>query len=133
MKIVADKSLIPFIRMRVNKLVHCRHLCPHLKVCLQSIMLCHVKELDHTNILGLSAISCWDSSTDQLHETRRTHANTKFIAKGTYRALSLFSVFSTHDTTCYTKLYGSMCIYIYTHDQPTQFNLNLHGLKLHLS
>jgi hypothetical protein len=38
-------------------------------------------------------VQCWDSPTDQSHETRRTHANTKFIAKGIYRALSLFSVF----------------------------------------
>jgi hypothetical protein len=36
---------------------------------------------------------CWNSPTDQSHETRRTHARKKLVARGTYRAL-LFFVYS---------------------------------------
>jgi hypothetical protein len=43
--------------------------------------------IDEDTHHGLLGRWCWNLPTDRSHQTRRTHANTKFIAKGACRTL----------------------------------------------
>jgi hypothetical protein len=60
-----------------------------------------LRDRDFLHTGRMQPSGCWNSPTDQSHETRRTHARKKLVARGTYRAL-LFFVYSS--ISRYTKL-----------------------------